>query len=198
VTQGAHLYAHGIHKQRKCGIDRNHQQSLRDGVSDVAATVPAMNDKLEVLASPYRSTPYTSPSRTRFRSDSNATLVEPSPRYAIRAEHTSSASDAPSSDSSRSSSISSTSTARTSISGSPLAGQPKHSVGDSTVESKWSGTPAGLSALEELAVPQKFPALFTDKQKMMVRNLNDVLGGAERVVSWFPWVWNAHSTIIAR
>jgi hypothetical protein len=44
----------------------------------------------------------------------------------------------------------------------------------------------------------KVPLYLTDRQDRMVRNLNDALPEMERIVSWFPWAFNSHATLIMR
>nr|XP_018264423.1 uncharacterized protein I303_02589 [Kwoniella dejecticola CBS 10117]OBR86581.1 hypothetical protein I303_02589 [Kwoniella dejecticola CBS 10117] len=42
------------------------------------------------------------------------------------------------------------------------------------------------------------PLLLTSAQKTMIRNLNNAISHAERVVSWFPWAYNSHAMLICR
>ncbi|WVO14739.1 hypothetical protein L204_102377 [Cryptococcus depauperatus] len=40
--------------------------------------------------------------------------------------------------------------------------------------------------------------LLTSQQKLMVQQLNEAIPHAERVVAWFPWVYNSHAMLICR
>nr|XP_019012466.1 uncharacterized protein I206_03314 [Kwoniella pini CBS 10737]OCF51247.1 hypothetical protein I206_03314 [Kwoniella pini CBS 10737] len=42
------------------------------------------------------------------------------------------------------------------------------------------------------------PLLLSSNQKLMIKNLNDSIPNAERVISWFPWAYNSHAMLICR
>ncbi|KAK6906990.1 hypothetical protein I203_100979 [Kwoniella mangroviensis CBS 8507] len=42
------------------------------------------------------------------------------------------------------------------------------------------------------------PLLLTPAQKAMIRNLNEAIPHAERVIAWFPWAYNSHAMLICR
>ncbi|WWD16888.1 hypothetical protein CI109_101320 [Kwoniella shandongensis] len=69
---------------------------------------------------------------------------------------------------------------------------------DDEVDQASSGTSTPPMLDPSSSTTTAAPLLLTPGQRMMIKNLNEAIPNAERVIAWFPWAFNSHAVLICR
>lgn len=77
-------------------------------------------------------------------------------------------------------------------------GSRSRNVSRSSTLTPRSGTSTPVLSFDGKVPPSKVPHLVSDKQHAMIDNLTKGLPQLERLIAWFPWVYNSHAMLVVR